>query len=113
MHEVGLMQSALDLAVEHAQRQGAQQIHRIKLRVGRLSGVVPEALQFAFDVIARGTMAEEARLEIEDVPVVCFCSGCQEEFTAPGWFFECPSCGQPTADVRQGADLELASLEVS
>ena len=113
MHEVGLVQSALEIALDHAAQQGAQQIHRLKLRVGALSGVVPEALQFAFEVVVCGTMAEGALLEIEDVPVICFCPTCQKEFSAPGWFFDCPSCGQPSADVRQGAELELASLEVS
>ncbi len=113
MHEVGLMQSALDLAVEYATREGAQHIHLIRLRVGPLSGVVPEALRFAFDVVIRGTMAEGASLEIEEVPLVSFCPNCQKEFTASGWIFECPTCGQPSGQVRQGAELELTSLEIS
>jgi hydrogenase nickel incorporation protein HypA/HybF len=107
------MQSALEIARAQATQQGAHQIHRLRLRIGPLSGVVPEALRFAFDVVSRGTMAEGGRLEIEEIPVVCFCPGCTREFTAEGWFFECPSCGQPTAEVRQGAELELVSLEVS
>ena len=58
MHEVGVMQSALEIALEQAGRQGASRIDCIALRVGMLSGVVPEALEFAFDVVARGTIAE-------------------------------------------------------
>ena len=54
MHEVGVMQSALEIALEQAGRQGAGRIDCIALRVGMLSGVVPEALEFAFDVVARG-----------------------------------------------------------
>ena len=57
MHEVGVMQSALEIALEQAGRQGASRIDCIALRVGPLSGVVPEALEFAFDVVARGTIA--------------------------------------------------------
>ncbi len=113
MHEVGLMQTALDIALEHAHREGAQRIHRITLRVGALSGTMPEALAFAFDVTTRGTPAEGARLEVERVPVVCRCSACAEEFEPPDIIFECPRCGQLSADVRQGRELELASLEVS
>lgn len=51
MHEVSLMQTTLDLAFNHAAQQGAQQIHWIKLRVGELSGVVPEALTLAFEIV--------------------------------------------------------------
>ena len=48
MHEVGLMQDALGLALEEARRQGASRVHQLTLRVGRLAGVEPEALAFAF-----------------------------------------------------------------
>jgi hydrogenase nickel incorporation protein HypA/HybF len=101
------------MAHEQATRQGATRIHLLRLRIGPLSGVVPDSLRFAFDVVSCGTLAEGGRLEIEEVPVVCFCPTCAREFTAEGWFFECPSCGQSTAEVRQGAELELVSLEVS
>jgi hydrogenase nickel incorporation protein HypA/HybF len=51
MHEVSLLESTLELAVDYAHQQGATQIHRLTLRVGQLSGVIPEALQFAFDIV--------------------------------------------------------------
>ncbi len=60
MHEVGIMQSALDIAEQQAQAAGATKIHEIRLRIGQMSGVVPEALQHAFTVLKDGTMAEEA-----------------------------------------------------
>ena len=71
MHEVGLMQTALEIALRHAHRHGAGRIHGRTLRVGPLSGAVPEALEFAFDVIAQGTIAEGARLVIRRVPISC------------------------------------------
>src|SRR4051794_33018733 len=80
MHEFGLMQNALEIALEHAQRQGAQCIHLITLRVGALSGIVPEALAFAFEALAPGTLAATARLEMEPVPVVCYCPVCDRGF---------------------------------
>jgi hydrogenase nickel incorporation protein HypA/HybF len=113
MHEVSLMQSALELALEHAARQGASRIHRITLRVGALAGVVPEALEFAFDVVTRDTLADGAVLEVERVPVVCSCVDCAVEFVPDTEFFNCPRCGRPSADVRSGTELELTRLEVS
>jgi hydrogenase nickel incorporation protein HypA/HybF len=113
MHEIGLMQQAMELALECAARNGGRRIHRITLRVGAFSGVVPEALAFAFDAVAHGTIAEGARLDLECVPAVCFCASCGQEFEPPDVIFDCPRCRQPSAELRRGRELELASLEVS
>jgi hydrogenase nickel incorporation protein HypA/HybF len=112
MHEIGLMQRTLEIALEYAGRYRAQSIGRMRLRVGALSGVVPEALSFAFDVLARGTIAEGAQLEMESVPVICFCAACEQEFAPPDFFYECPRCHGLCTQVRQGQELELADLEV-
>jgi hydrogenase nickel incorporation protein HypA/HybF len=113
MHEMSLMESALEIARSQAQRHGAARIHHMKLRIGELSGVVADALQLAFLVLTPGTAAEGARLELDVVPVVCNCHRCKREFRPPGAIYECPSCGRISADVRQGRQLELVSLEVS
>jgi len=113
MHEVGLMQDTLDLAVEEAGRAGATRIHRLMMQIGRLSGVVPEALEFAFEILAKGTIADGAILEIEQVPIVCYCAACTREFEPPSMICECPGCGTPSFDVRRGREIQLSSLEVS
>lgn len=113
MHEVGVMENALGIALKRAADEGAHHIHQLTMRIGLLSGVVPEALEFAFDVLTRGTIAEGATLEVEHVPIVCFCSTCRLEFQPDDLFCECPRCHVPSAEVHQGRELELASLEVS
>jgi len=113
MHEVSLMQDTLILAVAEAKKAGGSRIHRLMMEVGPLSGVVPEALTFAFDILAKGTMAEGAALEIEPVPIVCYCAACGREFTPPDMLCECPDCGTPSLNVRRGREMQLRSLEVS
>jgi hydrogenase nickel incorporation protein HypA/HybF len=113
MHEWSVMASALEIALEQTRRQGASRIHSITLRIGELSGVVPEALTFAFESVIAGTPAEGAHLIVEAVPILCRCPRCAEEFHPADVIYECPSCGQISADVRCGRELELASLEVS
>jgi hydrogenase nickel incorporation protein HypA/HybF len=113
MHEVGVMESALGIALKRAADEGAGRIHQLTMRVGPLSGVVPEALEFAFDVLARGTIAEGATLEVERVPILCYCRTCRREFQPEDLFCECPGCHTPSGEVRRGRELELASLEVS
>lgn len=113
MHEVSLMQDTLRIAAERAAAAGARRIHRLRMRVGPLSGAVPEALEFAFEVLAQGTLAEGATLEVERVPILCYCHTCDAEFQPGDFVCECPTCHQLSAEVRRGRELELASLEVS
>ena len=113
MHEVGIMENTLAMALKRAAEEGAHRLHRLTMRIGPLSGVVPEALEFAFDVLRRGTIAEEAALDVERVPIICFCSPCRLEFQPGDLFCECPRCHDPSPNVHQGRELELASLEVS
>lgn len=113
MHEVGLIQEAIRMAVEQAVSAGASRVHRVRLRVGAMSGVVPEALRFAFDVVCRGTPAEGAVLEIESVPAACWCPNCQMEFECENFINECPRCGELRTELRRGTEIHLASVEVS
>ena len=113
MHEVGLMENALAIALDYAARDQAHRIHKICLRVGALSGVEPEALRFAFDIVAQDTIAEAAQLEIEPCPTRCYCAACQTEFEPIDGGYECPTCHVWSASILQGKELELASLEVS
>lgn len=113
MHEFSIMESALAAAREQMLAAGATQIHRLRVRVGRLSGVVPEALRFAFDALKTETPAAGAELEIEEIAAACWCAGCGAEFETAGLNYECPRCHQPSGDLRRGRELELASLEIS
>jgi len=113
MHEFSIMESALATAAQKTRAAGATQIHRLKLRVGQLSGVVPEALRFAFDALKTGSPAAAAELEIEEVPAVGWCADCAAEFAAADLKYECPRCHRPTGELRRGKEMELASLEIS
>ncbi len=112
MHELSIMQSALDQVLEKARQAGASRVHAIRLRIGALSGVVPDALQFAFEALADGTPAQGAQLLIEDVPARFWCADCSHEFEATRMFAECPDCHRPSAELRAGREMELTSLEV-
>jgi hydrogenase nickel incorporation protein HypA/HybF len=114
MHEIGLMQQALAIALEQAAGQGARQVHRVTFRIGAESGVVPEVIALAFDVTTRGTIARGAQLEIEHVPLTCFCAACAREFQpADGDLLHtCPHCHRSATEVRRGREFQLVSLDV-
>jgi hydrogenase nickel incorporation protein HypA/HybF len=112
MHELSIMQSALSLALDQAREAGAARVHTIRLRIGALSGVVPDALEFAFEALTPGTMAEGAELAVEHVPARFWCASCTREFQSDDMFAECPDCHSPSKELRAGREMELASLDI-
>ncbi len=112
MHELSIAQSLIRIAEETAAEQPGR-IVRLRLQVGQLSGVVPEALRFSFDLAAEGTRCQGARLEIEEIPVTVDCPACGEERTLETLYrFRCPVCDTPTPEIRCGKELDLVTIEV-
>jgi hydrogenase nickel incorporation protein HypA/HybF len=114
MHELSIAMSLIEAACEEAARQGDVRVEALHLRLGALSGVVREALEFSFDLAAEGTAIAGARLQIEEIPVTVHCPRCGEERQLPSLqHFRCPVCNTPTPDVVRGRELELTALEIS
>lgn len=114
MHELSIAMSLVDAACEKAAELGGVRVEVLNVRLGALSGVVREALEFSFDLAAEGTAIAGARLVIEEVPVTVRCPRCDaERRLASIQHFHCPVCDTPTPEVVGGRELELATLEVS
>lgn len=113
MHELSIAHSLVEVATEHARAHGAAGIRTIRLRIGQLSCVHRQALEFSFELVTEGTLLEGAQLEIEEVPVAIFCEPCGVVVELPDiQRFRCPRCETPSADIRQGRELDIESLEV-
>lgn len=114
MHEVGIMESTLEVVLRQAAQHRASRVHRIVLRIGALSGVESESLRFAFDTVTRDSIAAGSELSIETVPARAYCSTCQKDFGVEhGFIFTCPDCNQLSGELRQGRELELIRLEMT
>lgn len=113
MHEVAIIQDAIDMAVEQARLAGGTRIHLLRLRVGALSGVVRESLEFAWESVTRDTVAEGAHLAVETIGAACWCGKCRTEFECDDFSSQCPRCGTWSSELRRGRELELSSLEIS
>ncbi len=114
MHELSIAESLIDVATEAINENGGVRAARIKIRLGLLSGIAPEALRFLFDLAAMETPCDGAALEIETVPVTVMCSHCNAaQVLTDIYRFSCPSCGAPTPQLLSGRELELTSVEIS
>jgi hydrogenase nickel incorporation protein HypA/HybF len=113
MHELSLLQELLEIATAEARQRKAVRIHRIGLRVGAHSGIEPHALEFAFPVAREGTLAAQAVLDLEIVPVVAHCAQCDNDFSPADVVYRCPHCGTIALGPSAGEELVLQTLELS
>ncbi len=115
MHETALALSILDIVVEKCSEAGGRTVESVRVRIGKAAGVLPDALQFAFDAAKATTVAERAQLVIEPVPVGGVCNDCKKEFTAGDaqFVFACPLCGSKSFEIRTGREMEIMDMEIS
>lgn len=108
MHELGITETIVAIAVEQA--QGAT-VRRIRLEVGQLTAVMPDAIRFCFDVCAAGTVAQSAQLEIIERPGMGECRCCGQQFPLDVPFGLC-DCGSTDVAIAQGQELQITELEL-
>ena len=112
VHELPIAESVLELALEHAERAGGGRITGLHLRIGRLSSVVDESLQFYWDLISEDTPAEGARLHFHRIPLAFRCEDCETEFEPEGEDFSCTACSSPRVRVVQGNEFLLEAIDL-
>jgi hydrogenase nickel incorporation protein HypA/HybF len=109
---MSLTESLLELIESEREKQGFSRVRTVRLAIGALGHVDPEAIRFCFDAVARGTVVEGARLEIATVPGEAWCLDCAKTVRVSERLAPCPDCGQPRLQVKGGDDLRLSELEV-
>jgi len=112
MHEVSVAESLVELIADEARKEGFRRVRRVHVRLGALGHVEPAALLFCFDVVAKGTAADGARLELEIVPGTGWCEACGRSVAIEQHYALCPACGRSHVEVTAGAELRLTGLEV-
>lgn len=113
MHELSIAMSMIDMATEEVEKNGGMKVDAIYMKLGRLSGVVKDALLFSWEVACQGTLLEGSRLEIEDVPVVVRCDNCDEDRTLDSINkMFCPVCKHSTPKILQGKEMVVTALEI-
>lgn len=110
MHELSLSSAIVNTVVKHAD---GRRVSVVNLRVGALRQVVPDTLDFYFDIVAKETVCEGAQLEQELIAARLRCANCENEWEIDLPLFTCPSCGPGGAvEVASGNEFEVESIEV-
>jgi len=112
MHELTLCRNMVEIIEREAVSQIFQRVETVRMEIGVLSCVEPEALRFCFGTVTRGTLAEGARLEIVMMPADARCRDCGAERAVDRWGTACQDCGSHQLDLCGGDRIRIKDMEV-
>lgn len=112
MHELPVTQSILEIALKHAKKAEATRITDLYIIMGELSKLVDESIQFYWEIIAKETIAEGARLHFRIVPAEFQCMACFYKYKPDGEEFSCPKCGAVGVKIIAGEEFSLEAIDV-
>lgn len=112
MHELPVTESILEIAQKKAAEAGASRITHINLVLGKWSGFVDDCIQFYFDILSEGTLAQGAALSFQRIPARFHCRSCGAEFTSHEYDWSCPQCGSLAGELIAGREFYVESIEV-
>jgi hydrogenase nickel incorporation protein HypA/HybF len=108
MHELGITRNIVAIVGEAA---AGRRVRRVALELGKLSGVMADAIAFCFDEVARGTALDGAILDINEIEGRARCHLCDAEFVTEALFTPCP-CGSRDWTRLQGEELTIKTMEI-
>jgi len=110
MHELSIATEIISIVEKEIARHNLSGVSSIKLRIGALAGVNPEALRFGFEAVSAGTVLDGATLDIDWVIVKGKCRTCGQEFSIDDFAFICRFCDSPDIEMLQGQELDIVHL---
>lgn len=113
MHEASIAISLLETVSEQCLREGYSSIEKVRLKLGKAAGVMPDALLFAFDIVKKDTIACEAELIIDFILLGGHCLDCNARFeSAERYIFACPACDSRSIKITRGDEMQIVDMEV-
>ena len=112
MHELPVTQAILKIALKHANEADAKRIENIHIVMGELSTNVDDSVQFYWDIIAKDTLAEGAKLHFRRVPAELQCMACFEKYHPDGDELLCPKCGSVGAKIIAGEEFYVEAIDI-
>jgi hydrogenase nickel incorporation protein HypA/HybF len=113
MHELSIAQEIIGIVQENLPKGNGHSVKLVKLKIGKLTNLLPDSLEFCFDALIQKTPLDGARLEIQHIPVSVRCEQCRAVSEIEGIAFMCPLCGSPEIKMIAGDELQVSEIEIS
>jgi hydrogenase nickel incorporation protein HypA/HybF len=112
MHELPVTESLLEIALRHASRVDATRITALNLVIGSLASIIDDSVQFYWDIVAKDSIAEGAKLNFMRTPAEFHCLSCDQIYQPGPEIEPCPSCGSTKVQIISGQEFYMESIEV-
>lgn len=112
MHEMSLAESVREIVQDTAAANGAVRVKLVRLEIGRLAQVELESMRFAFDVVKRGSLAEDAALDIVEADGTAWCMACSTAVVITQRGDACPNCSSYQLQVTGGDRMRVMDIEI-
>lgn len=112
MHELSVAQNIIETAIEYANSNGVGKVLEVSLEIGAISGVIPENLEFAWEIAVKETILEGSKLVINRIQAVAECQSCGKTFELSDIYGICPQCGKIEYKIISGKELKIKSIKV-
>jgi len=112
MHELSIAENILDIALRHGEQAKARKITDLYLVIGDLSSIIDDSIRFYWDILAKGTLAEGARLHFKRICAQLRCTNCGHTYVLAGEDFSCPECMSSAVEFISGNEFYFDAIEV-
>jgi hydrogenase nickel incorporation protein HypA/HybF len=112
MHELSVTESILEISLRHANQAKAKRITNLYLVIGQLASIVDDSVQFYWDIVSKGTIADGATLHFRRLPATLLCLDCNHQFTPGEDGFACPACSSEHVKVVAGEEFYMEAIDV-
>lgn len=112
MHELSVTESILSIALDYANKNHASRITSVNLKIGRLASIVDDSVTFYWNILARGTLCENAELQFERIPARLVCMDCGREYEILQDMTPCTHCNSVKVKVISGNEFSVDSIEI-
>jgi hydrogenase nickel incorporation protein HypA/HybF len=112
MHELSVTESLLEIALRHAAKAHAKRVTNLYLLIGQLSSIIDDSVQFYWDFVSKGTLAEGAKLNFRRIPAEFLCLDCHHRFSPGRENFLCPACAGSRVKIVSGEEFRLEAIDV-
>ncbi len=112
MHELSIAQEIISIVEQHVPTGQSQSVKAVRMKIGKMTAILPDSLQFCFDALIAGSPMEGAKLEIDSVPLTLRCHECKRESAVEGFAFVCPGCGSADMQIVAGNELNIVEIEL-
>lgn len=112
MHELSLAMSVREIVEDAAEKNGSTKVNEVNIIVGEFSSVSADALEFAMEVAKKGSIFENAKINIKSTKTILLCSKCNGETAMEDYIFKCGACGSATVQIVSGDRMYVESIDI-